>query len=67
MRVVLSAWTVSRPILSAEEEGLARHNGHRPKNWKERTTDVDGLSDERRCGDFVLVRTENAVAVQFVS
>ena len=42
MRVVWSAWTVSRPTLSAIEEGLARHSGHRPKNRQERTMDVDG-------------------------
>ena len=42
MRVVWSAWTVSRPNLSASEEGLAKHSGHRPKNRQERTVDVDG-------------------------
>ena len=41
IRVVWSAWTVSRPHLSAIKEGLARHSGHRPKN-QERTMDVDG-------------------------
>ena len=33
---------MSRPNLSAIEEGLARHSGHRPKNRQERTMDVDG-------------------------
>ena len=37
-----SLWTVSRPNLSAIEEGSARHSGHRPNNWQERTMDVDG-------------------------
>ena len=33
---------MSRPNFSAIEEGLARHNGHRPKNLQERTMDIDG-------------------------
>ena len=42
MRVVWSAWTVSRPNFSAIEKGLAKHSGHRPKNHHERTMDDDG-------------------------
>ena len=33
---------MSRPNLSAIEEGLARHSGHRPKKRQERTMDVHG-------------------------
>ena len=57
MRVVWSVWTVWRSILSAIEQSVARHSGHRPKKRKERTMDVDG--EER-------VLTKSVVAPELI-